>query len=330
MDSSMIMFRVKLKGEQECVLEGEQKWNKFVNDLYDLYFDFNNKYIAMIYVFEDWAAALKPLRYIKKILTKEMDELKNQVYIQLKVLQDYTVKHGHDWRKWNQSEVKKVTRSINDIVFEAGAYFGDFMVLIHNELLSKYFSQKRSIRKTLGSEHKVLTKNGIVENVDKEKIQQMKIYKYKLIAIAQEKLNMGLPPKGNITPEYENFLRSIINGICPNCNNPIKVFNIEESDDTVCFNYICGHSWKIVNIKETMSIKESIKAKIKKEGFKKFARLIVQGWKPSGDQKLNSGVDVYLDVNKEKNEFHHIVKDSSSKKVLHEEHEALTEHKPKK
>ncbi len=34
-----------------------------------------------------------------------------------------------------------------------------------------------------------------------------------------------------------------------------------------------------------------------------------------------------MDVNVEKNEYHQVVKDDKTKKVLHEEHEPLTEHK---
>ena len=35
-------------------------------------------------------------------------------------------------------------------------------------------------------------------------------------------------------------------------------------------------------------------------------------------------------VDKEKNEYHYIVKNNLTGKILHEEHEKLTEHKPKK
>ncbi|MDF1496906.1 MAG: hypothetical protein P1P90_02500 [Patescibacteria group bacterium] len=46
----------------------------------------------------------------------------------------------------------------------------DLMVLIHNELLSSYFGHKRPTRRTLDPEYKVLTKKGIIVNLDKDKV----------------------------------------------------------------------------------------------------------------------------------------------------------------
>lgn len=48
-----------------------------------------------------------------------------------------------------------------------------------------------------------------------------------------------------------------------------------------------------------INIKELYKIKIARPGFG-WLRKIVQGWKPSGDPKLNKGVDIYMDVNREK------------------------------
>jgi len=78
----------------------------------------------------------------------------------------------------------------------------------------------------------------------------MKLFKEQLINLAQNNLDRALPPKGTISPEYEKFLRSIIVGVCPSCNNPIEVLNMENSENSFCFDYICGHSWKGFTIEE--------------------------------------------------------------------------------
>jgi len=85
-----------------------------------------------------------------------------------------------------------------------------------------------------------------------------------------------------------------------------------------------------VQITETMRARESIGIKQKRQGFKGFIKKIFQGFKPSGDPQLSQGADVQMIVDKEKNEYHHIVKNNLTGKILHEEHEKLIEHKPKK
>lgn len=335
MSSSMIAFDLKLtkeyKGrwipwtEQECLFEGEKKWTSFTQELFDLYFDFSNKFLNMLYVVEDWAAALKPLLPTKDALVKETDKLKKQIHEQLSVLQTYLSKHGHDWRAWDQKDVEKITQSINEDAMAIGSYLHDFMVLIHNELLSSYFGHNRPTRKTLDPKFKVLVKGAIIENVDWPMVEKTEAWKTELASYAKEQLRKSSPPNGSISSEYEKFLNSVVSGICPNCNTPILVMEAEKAKDSFCYRYVCGHSWKGVSLHETINIKELFKIKSVREGFGEVRR-IVQGWKSSGDPKLSKGVDVYMDVNREKNEYHHVVKEHQTENILHEEHESLTEH----
>lgn len=336
MESSMIPFDLKLKkqykdiflpySEIECVFEGEKKWTSYVQKINDIYSEFGNNYISFIYIFEDWMAALGSLLPKMEVLFQEIETNKLIISEQISALQMYSVNHGNDWRKWDKEDVKKIIDIMHDSIFNMIFYVQDFMVIVHNELLAKYFKQKRPTRKTLDPKYKVLTTEGIVENLDNERIAQMKIFKTKLVTVAQTSLDNALPPKGTITPEYEKFLRSIINGICPTCNNRIEVMSMEESEHNFSFRFICGHSWKGIILKETANIRELLILKIAREGFGKV-RKIVMGWKSSGDPKLNQGVDVFMDANREKNEYHHIVNDHQTKEILHEEHEPLTEHK---
>ena len=84
-----------------------------------------------------------------------------------------------------------------------------------------------------------------------------------------------------------------------------------------------------VQIKETGRGRESIGIKQKRQGFKGFIKKIFQGYKPSGDSRFSDGVDVQMIIDREKNEYHHIVKDSLTGKIIHEEHEPLDQHKSK-
>ena len=72
---------------------------------------------------------------------------------------------------------------------------------------------------------------------------------------------------------------------------------------------------------------ESINIRQKRKGFGKFMIESVQGWFPSGDPKLKKGVDIVRIIDREKKEKHHIVTDLATGKVIHEEHEPLSQHK---
>ncbi|MFZ2205205.1 MAG: hypothetical protein WAV23_01290 [Minisyncoccia bacterium] len=184
MESSMISFNLNLKKEykgewipyteSDCILEGGAKWNSFISEMNNTYFNFGDKYVSMLYILSDWMAPIKNLNEVKDTLTKEINVIKNNISKNINILQMYSSKNDHDWRKWNKEEVEKITNDISNDAQSIGSYIGDFMVLIHNELLSEYFKYKRPIRKTFDEKYKVLTKKGIVINLetDKKKIKE--------------------------------------------------------------------------------------------------------------------------------------------------------------
>ncbi len=337
MGSSMIPFKHNLKKqykdilvdytESECLIDGEQEWNNYVRELQKFASEFMGEYIKLMGIFENWESALSKLIQVRNILFAEINRLKKNIDNQISFFQMYSIEKGHDWRAWNQDDLKKRAEDIRDSSFEIGSYINDFMVLVHNKLMAQYFGYYRESRKTLDSKYKILTLKGLVENVDKKKVEEMKLNKKKLISCAQRNLDMSLLPNGNITSDYESFLRSVINGKCPVCNNPIEVYSMNLSDNEFCFNYICGHSWKGLTVSDTLTASELIKTKTKRFSFG-WLRKTVQGWKPSGNPKLKKGVDVYMDANREANEYHHVVSNHETKEVIHKEHELLTEHKP--
>jgi len=290
MESSMIPFDLKLdkeyKGrwipynEHECLFDGEQKWSKFVNELLDLYFDFTDQSLKMLYVFEDWEAALKQLLNTKRDLFAEIESLKKQIHNHIDILRSFPTKYGHDWRKWDQQEADELTQGITEITDSISMYHHDFMVLIHNELLTKYFRHKRPTRKTLDSKYKVLTKKGFVQNVDWDKVKKSKVWKALLDDCVKKKLQKFNPPKGIISSEYNQYLESIITGECPDCKTDILVMKADMTEDCMNFQFACGHGYKIFNINELVSIKALYKVVTRREVFG-LVRKIVKGWKPS-------------------------------------------------
>lgn len=84
-----------------------------------------------------------------------------------------------------------------------------------------------------------------------------------------------------------------------------------------------------IHLFDTVKAHESIGIKQKRPGFKGFLKFFFAGFKPSGDPKLSEGVDVQMVIDREKKEYHHIVKDNLTGKIIHEEHEPLDQHKSK-
>lgn len=338
MDSSMIPFEHKFKKkykdvwvdytEGECLAEGEQKWNIYVNNIRKAYSEFVGEYIKLMSIFENWESALSKLINARKTLFAEIERLKKNINSQVDFLSSYYIKNGHDWRKWNKDELDKRAKDINYSAGEIGSYINDFLVLAHNELVAKYFNYYRQLRKPLSPEHRVLSLNGLIDNTDYEKVAEMKVNKEKLLSHAQKLLDRGLSPNSKIASDYEAFLKSVIAGICPVCKNPIEVFSVDETEDGFSFHYLCGHNWTGVTVKDQIAVSELIKTRTKRPGFG-WLRKITQGHKSSGDPKLKKGVEYYMDVDREKNEYHQVVKNNETKEILHEEHEPLTEHRQK-
>lgn len=77
-----------------------------------------------------------------------------------------------------------------------------------------------------------------------------------------------------------------------------------------------------------MKVRDSIKIRVKRRGFKNFLSETIKGWFPNivtGDS--NYGVNKTRIIDKEKNEYHEIVKNIKTGKIIRDCHEQLTNHK---
>lgn len=91
----------------------------------------------------------------------------------------------------------------------------------------------------------------------------------------------------------------------------------------------CGKTGKALelSVSDGIAFHDSLNIRQKRRGFGKFMIESIQGWFPSGDPKLKKGVDIVRIVDKEKKEYHHIVRDVATGEVTHEEHEPLEQHR---
>ncbi len=84
-----------------------------------------------------------------------------------------------------------------------------------------------------------------------------------------------------------------------------------------------------IPLNETIKFREAIQIKHKRPGFKGFLSKCFSGYKPSKDPKLSEGVDEQITIDKEKNEYHQVVRNNLTGEIIHEEHMPLDQHKPK-
>lgn len=86
-----------------------------------------------------------------------------------------------------------------------------------------------------------------------------------------------------------------------------------------------------IAVSDKVSIRDNIKVRIKRKGFKKFVIETIGGWFQNiitGDTKY--GVNKERIIDREKNEYHETVKDLKTGKIIRDCHEKLTEHKKNK
>jgi hypothetical protein len=79
-----------------------------------------------------------------------------------------------------------------------------------------------------------------------------------------------------------------------------------------------------ITISETVLARDSFKLRKKSPGFRRFAVEVIGGW--FGSHRYKDGIELSRSLDKEKDEYHEVVKDHKTGKIVHENHEKLSEH----
>jgi len=84
-----------------------------------------------------------------------------------------------------------------------------------------------------------------------------------------------------------------------------------------------------ISVSETVKVRESLRMRKFGAGVKKFLGEFLGGWFPVGDSKLQlpDGVSKSRTIDREKNEYHEVIKKYGTDEIIHETHEPLSEHK---
>jgi|WetSurMetagenome_2_1015567.scaffolds.fasta_scaffold526877_1 hypothetical protein len=108
---------------------------------------------------------------------------------------------------------------------------------------------------------------------------------------------------------------------CQECGTELK------QSDECCPK--CSSSKKAYFREAIVSINLSASSKVvqKRKGFKRpLIESISNRWKSSGDPKLKNGVREDLIIDRQKNEYHQVVREAKTGEITHEEHQPLREH----
>ena len=113
-----------------------------------------------------------------------------------------------------------------------------------------------------------------------------------------------------------------IKSFCQNCGKEL------EPNQRPC--PFCGcNSIKIVALlSDTVRVRDNLALRLKRKGFKRFMTEIIGGWFPSKDKgKFPEGVDKERIIDKEKDEYHEVVKEAKTGEVVRDIHEPLSQHR---
>lgn len=93
----------------------------------------------------------------------------------------------------------------------------------------------------------------------------------------------------------------------------------------------CGCTKKAFERKACLAIglRLSNSAEQARVGWKRLVREMISRWRPSRSPELPHGVNETRTIDREKDEYHHIVKDAATGEIIHDEHEPLSQHKGK-
>lgn len=79
-------------------------------------------------------------------------------------------------------------------------------------------------------------------------------------------------------------------------------------------------------VSETIKVRDNLRTQKFSAGTKKFFGEFLGGWFSSGDPKLPEGVNKSRIIDREKDEYHEVVKKYGTDEVIHETHEPLSKH----
>lgn len=82
----------------------------------------------------------------------------------------------------------------------------------------------------------------------------------------------------------------------------------------------------IILVSETIKVGDNLRVRKFGAGITEFLGEFLGGWFPSGDPKLPDGVDKSRTIDREKDEYHEVVKKYGTDEVIHEIHEPLSKH----
>lgn len=134
-----------------------------------------------------------------------------------------------------------------------------------------------------------------------------------------------------ISNEFKIFLKDLSNGKCPTCHREIKKIDYKkecrDSQRILYLKFDCGHKHTFVNLKEEIKVWEMISTKDNKSK-NKASFLTKQGTEESTNKsKYPKGVWKSMIIDRKNKKYDQVVKDLNTKKIVHEEHQDLREHR---
>lgn len=151
----------------------------------------------------------------------------------------------------------------------------------------------------------------------------------KIIQNAQKELErlsaQGIEIKDN---NYRDFLQSMASGKCRMCKSALEVIYAEENENSYKYKFACGHGSNGITLRDTLTIRDSIKVRKNKSDISRFVSESINGWFPSKRKDLSpQGVIKNRVVDREKDYYKEEVIDEETGRVIRFVEKKLSEHK---
>jgi len=151
----------------EANLKALQHWEKYNSELNENISNFVSSYLKLWNRSDMWMGVMPQIKLAKEELFEvQLKNLTDKLYEYQKFIRSHSMKEFY-WKKWDKTGIEDKAEEIRTLFDQiAVGYLDDFMVLIHNRLITPILKYKKEPRENfrnldkLGS-YFILTENGL-------------------------------------------------------------------------------------------------------------------------------------------------------------------------
>jgi len=121
-----------------------EKWNLFVSNLKNTYFEFFDQYYSLLCVFDDWMVALASLQLSKKTMYEILNKEQENIFQQYILLETYASNKGINLVEWDKKDINNILGKIDGSIDKIQNSINPFMSECQKELIGESFDYEKT------------------------------------------------------------------------------------------------------------------------------------------------------------------------------------------